>query len=303
MTPADRLGGVRIAVLADVHGNLPALEAVLADVAAQAVDRVIVNGDLANRGPDTGAVFDLLADRLDDATLGNHDDLMLIATGRRGPPDNQWLEDPFWGTVAWSAAQLKAGGYLEVIERLPMTIKVEEQGAPSLLFSHGSPRHYREGYGADLTPEVISEITESHPADVLVGSHTHRPHLLRWGRYTVINTGAVGCPFNGDPRAHYLTLTLGGGEWVPDFRRVPYDREAALDRVRSSGMLEHTGLSATIFFEELKYASSFLVPFLMWCETDKRDKTPANWEEYRKRFEVRFREPESPRAVRSSRQP
>lgn len=294
---------MRIAVLADVHGNLPALEAVLADIETQAVDRVIVNGDLANRGPDTGAVYDMLADYLGAATLGNHDDLMLIATGRRGPPDTQWLDDPFWGTVAWSAAQLVAGGYLDTIERLPMTMKVEEPYAPALLFSHGSPRHYREGYGVDLSPEVISEITESHPADVLIGSHTHRPHLVRWGRYTVMNTGAVGCPFNGDPRAHYLILTLEAGEWVPDFRRVPYDRPEALARVRSSGMLATTGLSATIFYEELKHASSFLVPFLIWCESDKRGKTPEDWDEYRQRFEVRFREPDEHVGVRSSPQP
>jgi predicted phosphodiesterase len=294
---------VRVAVVADVHGNLPALEAVLADIETQAVDRLIVNGDLANRGPDTGAVFHRLADHLGDATLGNHDDLMLIATGRRGPADTQWLDDPFWGTVPWSAQQLEGTGNLEAIERLPMTIKVEEPGAPSLLFSHGSPRHYREGYGVDLSAEVISEITESHPADVLVGSHTHRPHLMRWGRYTVMNTGAVGCPFNGDARAHYLILTLTAGEWVPDFRRVPYDRDAALQRIRSSGMLETTGLSAMIFYEEFVHASSFLVPFLMWCETDKREKTRENWDEFRKRFDVRFRQPDTPTTVRSSRQP
>lgn len=295
---------MRIAVLADVHGNLPALEAVLADIDDQAVDRVIVNGDLANRGPDTGAVYRLLAEHLEGAaTLGNHDDLMLIATRRRTVGETAWLDDPFWGTVAWSAAQLDGTGFLDTIERLPMTLKIQEEGAPTLLFSHGSPRHYREGYGVDLSPEVISEITEAHPADVLVGSHTHRPHLVKWGRYTVMNTGAVGCPFNGDPRAHYLVLTLRDGEWQPEFRRIPYDREAAMARMRSSGMLETTGLSASIFYEELRYASSFLVPFLMWCETDKRDKTRRNWDEYRTRFEVRFREPDVPEVVRSSPHP
>lgn len=294
---------MRIAVVADVHGNLPALEAVMADIDTQGVDRLIVNGDLANRGPDTGGVYDRLADYLGSATLGNHDDLMLLVTRRRGPTGARWLADPFWGTVAWSAAQLVDKSYLDIIERLPMTIKVEEPSAPSLLFSHGSPRHYREGYGVDLTPETISEITEAHPANVLIGSHTHRPHLVRWGRYTVMNTGAVGCPFNGDTRAHYLILTLKGGEWVPDFRRVPYDLEAAMARVRSSGMLEETGLSATIFYEELRHASSFLVPFLMWCETDKRGKTLEDWHEYRKRFEVRFREPDVHTAVRSSPRP
>ena len=76
---------MRLAIIADVHGNLPALEAVLADVAEQRVDRLIVNGDLANRGPDTLAVLERMRGTLErDATLGNHDDLMLMWYGRRG---------------------------------------------------------------------------------------------------------------------------------------------------------------------------------------------------------------------------
>src|SRR5690606_18305346 len=137
------------------------------------VDRTIVNGDLANRGPDTAAVFARLEDHLsqqDSATLGNHDDLMLMWVGKRGTGKEPWFDDPFWGTVGWSAAQLKRDGHLGLIEALPMTVAVELPGAQRLLLSHGSPRHYREGYGTDITPELISEITEAHPADVLVGS-------------------------------------------------------------------------------------------------------------------------------------
>lgn len=297
---------MRIAVLADVHGNLPALEAVLADIAEQRVDRIVVNGDLANRGPDTLAVFARLLELLeapDAATLGNHDDLMLMWAGRRGPRNEPWFDDPFWGTVGWSATELEREGHLDVIEALPMTLAIDEPRAPKLLFSHGSPRHYREGYGTDLTPELISEITEAHPADVLVGSHTHRPYLTSWGRYTVMNTGAVGAPFNGDRRAHYLILKLHDGAWLPEFRRVPYDVEAAVERFAASGMLEHGGLSAEIFREEIIYARSFLVPFLMWCETDDRDKSAESWEEFRRRFEARFRPPEIVNDVRSSPRP
>lgn len=294
---------MRIAVLADVHGNLAALEAVLDDIADQRIDRTIINGDLANRGPDTVAVYQLLQERLGSATLGNHDDLMLLWAGRRGPTNQAWLQDPFWGTVGWSAAALERLGMLDAIEALPMTVSVELPDAPTLLISHGSPRHYREGYGTDLTPEMISEITEAHPADVLVGSHTHRPYLTTWGRYTVMNTGAVGAPFNGDRRAHYLILELVTDTWRPEFRRVPYDVERTLARFDDSGILQSGGLSAHIFREELVYGRSLLVPYLMWCETDEREKGEETWHEYRERFEARFRTAEVHREVRSSRTP
>ncbi len=295
---------MRLAVIADVHGNLPALEAVLDDVAGQHVDRLIVNGDLANRGPDSQAVFDRLAGALvSDATLGNHDDLMLMWFGRRGDRSEPWFDDPFWGTVGWSAVRVEAAGHLDALEALPMTLTLQPDGAQKLLISHGSPRHYREGYGSELTPETISEITEAHPADVLVGSHTHRPFSTSWGRYTVINTGAVGAPFNGDPRAHYLVLELRDGVWAPEFRRVPYDVEAALERFESSGLVREGGLSARIFREEVRFARSFLVPFLMWCETDGRERSEADWEEFRERFATRFLPPTRYEEVSASTRP
>lgn len=292
---------MRLAIIADVHGNLPALEAVLDDVAGQGVDRLIVNGDLANRGPETLQVFERMRGSLArDATLGNHDDLMLMWYGRRGNRAEPWFDDPFWGTVGWSAGKLQPTGILDDIEVLPMTLTVEPEGAQRLLISHGSPRHYREGYGTELSPETISEITESHPADVLVGSHTHRPFLTTWGHYTVINTGAVGAPFNGDQRAHYLVLELVEGVWKQEFRRVPYDVETALERFETSGLLAAGGLSGHIFREEVRYARSFLVPFLMWCETDERERTVADWEEFRDRFATRFRPPVRFDEVRSA---
>lgn len=295
---------MRLAVIADVHGNLPALEAVLDDVSRQHVDRLVVNGDLANRGPDTVAVFERTAAALPgDATLGNHDDLMLMWFGRRGDRSEPWFDDPFWGTVGWSAVRLEAAGFIDAIERLPMTLTVHEEGTPKLLISHGSPRHYREGYGAELSAETISEITEAHPADVLVGSHTHRPFLTSWGRFTVINTGAVGAPFNGDPRAHYLILELAGGEWVPEFRRVPYDRARALAAYERTGMLEKGGLSAAIFREELRHARSFIVPFLMWCEEEKLERSQEIWSEYRRMRASRFALPEELTTVRASEEP
>ncbi len=282
---------MRVAIIADIHANVPALEAVLADLATVHVDRVVVNGDIVNRGPSNVEAMRLLGEHLGSCTLGNHDDLMRMWVERDPALPGEWFDDPFWASAGWAARQLQEAGYIDTIRRLPMTVRIAVDGAPSQLISHGSPRHYREGYGKYLTDEAISEITQMHPADVLVGSHTHRPMQRRWGHYLVLNTGAVGSPFNGDPRAQYLVLTLENGRWTPQFRRVPYDRDAALDAFEASGYLEQGGLSARIFREELRNARSYLVPFLMWCEEQGRPHEEAAWNEFQRRFEQRFKMP------------
>ncbi|MEJ2289452.1 MAG: metallophosphoesterase [Deinococcales bacterium] len=282
---------MRVAVIADIHANLPALEAVLADIATLDVDRLVVNGDIVNRGPSNAAAMRMLEQNSMSATLGNHDDLMRMWVERDPALPDEWFEDPFWASAGWAARELEQAGFIDAIRHLPMTLRITVDHAPSLLISHGSPRHYREGYGKYLTDEAISEITQMHPADVLVGSHTHRPLKRRWGHYLVLNTGAVGSPFNGDPRAQYLVLTLEAGAWVPQFRRVPYDREAALRSFETSGYVEEGGLSARIFREELRNARSYLVPFLMWCEEQGRPHEEAAWREFQRRFEQRFKAP------------
>ena len=282
---------MRVAVIADIHANVPALEAVLEDIDRLGADRLVVNGDVVNRGPGNVEAMRLLGEREANGTLGNHDDLMRMWVDHDPSLPGEWFDDPFWASAGWAAGRLRAAGLIETIRRLPMTLRVSVAGAPSLLIAHGSPRHYREGYGKFLTDEAISEITQMHPADVLVGSHTHRPLLRRWGHYLVLNTGAVGSPFNGDPRAQYLLLTLEGGAWETQFRRVPYDRDAALRAFSESGYLDGGGLSAHIFLEELRNARSYLVPFLMWCEEQGRPHGEDAWREFRRRFEQRFTPP------------
>ncbi len=293
---------VRIAILADVHGNLPALEAVIADIERLGVDRVIVNGDSVNRGPQSVEVARLLADCSFEATLGNHDDLMVMMHDRN-PDLGDTLDDPFWAATRVTAEGLATGGYLAAVKELPMTVRIGEPDAASLLISHGSPRHYREGYGPSLTPEMISEIVEDYPADVLVGSHTHRPHLQRWARYTVMNTGSVGAPFNGDPRAQYLVLTLQGGVWSAEFRRVPYDLESAVAAYATTGLLDAGGLSAHIFRDELVHARSYMVPFLMRCEEGRLERNWRGWEGYKRLGAERFVLPVMDQTISSSPEP
>ncbi|MDZ7706550.1 MAG: metallophosphoesterase family protein [Trueperaceae bacterium] len=269
-----------IVVLSDVHGNLPALDAVIADLDAVSPEIVIVNGDMVNRGPQGAEVLDRI-DELDwTMVLGNHDDLLRMWVDRDASLPPSWFTDPFWRSTAWCAERLERSGWLPRIAALPLTIAIEPPGASRLLVSHGSPRHYREGYGEHLADEAISEIVEMHPYDVLVGSHTHRPMERRWGRHLVLNSGAVGTPFNGDPRAQYLVLRRDGRDWTPEFRRVAYDRAAALSVFEDSGYLSDGGLSARLYWLEVATARSWLVPFLMWSEKNGIARGEASWRRF-----------------------
>lgn len=285
---------MRLAVLADIHANRYALEAVLADVAAQGVEQLVVNGDLVNRGPDNLAVLERLWPLGCLKTLGNHEDLMLKWSVRAPDLPASWFGDPFWRATAWSAAQLEAAGWLPELATLPMMHWLEFAPGTSLLIAHGSPRHYREGLSERLPDEMLSEILQMHPADVLVGSHTHSAMLRRWGQHLVLNTGAVGAPFDGDPRAQYLVLELRGGRWRAEFRRVAYDRRPALEAFETSGLLEEGGLSAHIFKLELQNARSYLTPFWMWSEEQGLPQDWASWERFQQAFPARFRPPEEP---------
>ncbi len=279
---------MRVAILADIHGNLPALEAVLVDVAAHRVDRVVVNGDLVNRGPDGVAVVRRVRALGAELTMGNHDDLMRALIERDASLPEAFHVEPFWEANRWCARALARCEALAALRAAPMTVRIAPPGAPSVLVSHGSPRHFREGYGPHLDDEVVSEINQMHPADVFVGSHTHQPMLRRWGRLTVINTGAVGVPFNRDGRAQYLLLELVDGAWNPTFRRVAYDQEAALAAFERDGYLADAGLLARLFRDEVRDARSYLVPYQMWATAQGEPLGEESWARFVARHPERF---------------
>lgn len=281
---------MRVAILSDIHGNLPALEAALADLEGLDADLVVVNGDCINRGPANREVIERMWELAQKGrfrfTLGNHDDLVL-RWARHDPSLSELYDDPLFVSTGWAASQLQPE-HLEWIAALPYQIYLEELG---LRIAHGSPRHYREGYDERLSDTAIAEIVQEYPARTLVGSHTHRPYVRQQGGTLVLNSGAVGSPFNGDPRAQYMLLEISPEQTLWEFRQVPYDLEAALRAFHASGLLEEGGLGAHLFYLELQTARSLLTPFLLWAVAQG---LPRDWDSWRlfqqahpERFSVR----------------
>ncbi|MFF0015797.1 metallophosphoesterase family protein [Streptomyces sp. NPDC005374] len=210
----------RVAVLSDIHGVLPALEAVLAEPEVAAADRIVLIGDIT-AGPQPAQVLDLLRKQGDRVRwiAGNADrELVEYRTGRRDA-----IPDPIG---PFAAAQL-TDERVEFLASLPATLTLTVRGLGEVLFCHATPRDDEEVVLVDSRPERWAEVFEDVPENVrtIVCGHTHMPYVrLAHGRL-VVNPGSVGMPY-GRPGAHWCLLGPGA-----DLRVTPYDIPGAVGRL------------------------------------------------------------------------
>jgi predicted phosphodiesterase len=194
-----------------VHGNLPALEAVL----AEAHDALLVFGGDMAAGP-------LPAETLDRI-------MHLDALAIRGNADRELLGEPLpaGGLIdEWVGAQLD-DRHREFIAALPEQVEVDVEGVGHVLFCHGSPRSDEEVILKTTPDEWLREMLAEVEADVVVCGHTHMQFDRRVDRWRVVNAGSVGMAY-GAPGAHWLAL----GADV-DHRRTPYDSDAFANEVQT----------------------------------------------------------------------
>jgi predicted phosphodiesterase len=204
-----------------VHGNLPALEAVLAEAGGATL---VFGGDMA-AGP-------LPAETLD--RIIELDALML-----RGNADRELLHDPQSGGLIdeWVIGQLD-DRHRDLIAGLPEHVELDVEGLGRVLFCHGSPRSDEEII-LKTTPDTwLREMLDGVEADVVVCGHTHMQFDRRVDRWRVVNAGSVGMPY-GAPGAHWALLGPG-----MEHRRTHYDADAFADRVRASDWSEAESFAA-----------------------------------------------------------
>jgi predicted phosphodiesterase len=227
---------MRVAVLNDIHGNLPALEAVLSEVRQHDVDQIVVGGDVFPGPMPRETLEYLLGLELPVQFIYGNGELAMLAQMAATAPS----EVTYWGTtsgfvlpeplrelVRWSARQLYPD-YQQLLASWPMTLRLAIDGLGEVLFCHGTPRSEVEVF-TRLTPEApLLAVFGGLNVAVVVCGHTHMQFDRTIGSTRVINAGSVGMPF-GEPGADWLLLG-------PDvkLRHTTYDFTKAATRIRAT---------------------------------------------------------------------
>ncbi len=218
---------IRVAVVSDIHGNLPALRAVLDDVHRLHPDMTICAGDLVVYGPFPNECVNLVRTRKITTVAGNRD----WAVGRRQSAEAYAVpagrdRDAETAVYEWTTRVVTEPNRL-FLSALPRRLRLRLEKL-ELLLVHGTFRSAFEYLRPDDDPSVFTELAELSRADVVVGGHTHRPYRREVGETLFLNAGSVGWPKDGRPDAGYLLIDVTGRDLRADFRRVAYPVEETI---------------------------------------------------------------------------
>ena len=226
---------MRVAAIYDIHGNLPALEAVLQEIGQAEVDHVVVGGDVVP-GPMARETLRCLLD-LDIPVKFIYGNCEVAVLEQMAGQDPAAVPEQYRPIIRWTARQLQRE-YEAILAGWPKTLRIGIDGIGEVLFCHGTPRNENEVF-TRLTPEDrLLPIFEGLTAPVVVCGHTHMQFDRMIGRTRVVNAGSVGMPF-GEPGADWLLLGPG-----VELRHTPYDLPQAAERIRETDYPEAEDFAA-----------------------------------------------------------
>jgi predicted phosphodiesterase len=240
---------MRIAVLADIHGNLTALDAVLADLRQQKPEVIYHGGDLAFGGCNPSEVIDCIVQEGWKGVLGNTDEMLWDTSARQtleaAAPKLKPLFKVLFDLSGPATKQMIGPSRLAWLRALPTKLHYE-----NLALMHASPGNL---WRAPMDTADDSELETTYKplnAEIVVYCHIHRPFVRKVGSMTVCNTGSVGSPYDGDPRSSYLMIDDG----KPTIRREAYDVEKEVGRLLASDYPQKEWIA------EMRRKGSYLPP-------------------------------------------
>ena len=241
---------MRLAVLGDIHGNVGALEAALADIKRHKPDRLVVTGDLTFNGPRPAETIERVRALEKDGALviaGNTDIAVADADYAAAFP---WLDDvpaTHRAAAEWAHDQL-SDEQLDYLRRLPSERRLWVEGL-LVLACHASPGSMTAGLPADLDPTTTVERVTRSDARVIACGHTHVADVRELGRKLILNPGSCGYAFDGDPAACWALLTMPDDDDAQpsaELFRPAYDAVAAAEEVAGRGLSGDVYRAATI---------------------------------------------------------
>ncbi len=232
---------MKIALIADVHGNRPAFDAVLADLKIESPDQIIFLGDAITLGPEPREALARLKVLNGSVAMGNADRWSLA-------PKPHPLRDENSRRISeiemWCAAQL-APSDLDYMRGFQPSLQIKLDYGADLVCFHGSPQSDLEGIASTMPEAELDRVLAGQRASFIAAAHTHTPMIRRHREMIIVNPGSVGLPFerlssgNGirrPPWAEYALLTWDKGRLGVELRRVPFDVDQLILAAHDSGM-------------------------------------------------------------------
>jgi putative phosphoesterase len=221
---------VRIAIISDVHGNLTALEAVVADLRQQSPDLVLHGGDLAFGGANPAEVVDLIAAQGWEGVLGNTDEMLwspeLLETRIAATPKLEAMLRVYFTEMAPVTRKRLGEQRINWLRQFALEYRVDD-----VVLLHATPGDLWKSPTDTADDDTLLQTYGPLKGKIVVYCHIHRPFIRKVREMIVCNSGSTGAPFDGDPRASYLVIDHGR----PGIRRVEYDLKKEAERLKASG--------------------------------------------------------------------
>ncbi len=252
---------MKVAVLADIHANYPALLEVAEHVQTWNPDLVFVAGDTVNRGPRPIECLEFVQEKSRKegwcAIRGNHEDYVIVYSQPDAPREGPLYE--LFHYSFWTYEQL--GCDTKALEAMPEKFSHENSGSGEFRGVHASMRSNRHGIYPEMADQTLKKLINPPPAVLAVG-HTHRPLVRQVEQTLVVNAGSVGLPFDGDARAAYAQIECQNGKWGGKIIRLHYDIEQTKQDYVETGFVEDAGPLAKLIRLELEHSLSQLYQWM-----------------------------------------
>lgn len=224
-----------VAVITDIHGNLPALHAALARIDELEIERIYCGGDLVGYGPHPNEICALIAEREIPTIHGNYDyaiarDLEDCGCAYITPHDRELGQR----SVEWTLVHTDQTSK-DYMRTLPFDLHFQVGETPVHLV-HGSPRKVNEYLFEDKPARLYARLARAETDRVLVFGHTHKPWVHDFGGVRFVNCGSVGKPKDGDPRGAFAVLRPAGDGVDVAIERIDYDADAVAAEVMAAGL-------------------------------------------------------------------
>ena len=250
---------IRLAVLADIHGNLPALQAVMADMARFDIDQVAVAGDSVNWGPFSRQVLEIVT-RLGWALIRGNNELYALDyhTGRAPAHWSSFTLPPFLHDQLGDA-------WVGRLAMLPDTLQLRFRDAPPLRVLHGIPGNHWQAITPATPATQVSDWLAGIGEGAVIAAHSHIAMTRQVAGWQIFNPGSVGVPLDGELSASYMILAGDECGWqLEAHRRVAYNPAPIFAEFERQAFVERCGVTAQLVMDEFRYARLRLAPYIVW---------------------------------------